>query len=369
MKKMKWLAPAFALVVGASALFASHVPALFAQEGQRRKGTEKAPGGCFICGNMQGMHTGLFEASDWFGTLAWDACPIKKYADDHPLELERDCQKLKAQLKITSFKFACPSLAPYCEPETKEPKKKPCENPSTDENPPPWFDTPSCELKEVDPWVAPQTVDEEGNLLPPGQVWCVASYLFCGEFSGPPQTIRVIKKVTIDPAAWNSNNSAVSTEASMKACQSFIDQHKNAPKRRICCDTWANAADRPPSPGSCEAISDPDCDGIPNYKDPFPFHPRPTDYTSQSPLTGFPFWKDFKNALPDELCECQWEFIDARYKCSDVRVHNSATRGSSNQAKYDYQVKWKCQATGREIVTTREVTMPGLFCPRGRQNN
>jgi hypothetical protein len=131
MKRMNWLAPAFTLALAASALFASHVPASLAQqEQQRRKGTERVPGGCFICGNIPGVHTESFEGADWFGTLAWDACPIKKYSEDHPEELKGICQKIKAKLKFTFFKDSCPSLAPYCEPEEKKPDEKnpKCEN-------------------------------------------------------------------------------------------------------------------------------------------------------------------------------------------------------------------------------------------------
>lgn len=97
------------------------------QEQQRRKGTERAPGGCFICGNMPGMHTAMFEGADWFGTLAWDACPIKTYSEKHPNELKVVCQKIKADLKFTSFKDSCPSLAPYCEPEEKKPPEEECD--------------------------------------------------------------------------------------------------------------------------------------------------------------------------------------------------------------------------------------------------
>jgi hypothetical protein len=256
-------------------------------------------------------------------------------------------------------------------PSDKKPPKKPCENLPTNAKPPDWFDTGSCdgESESVTPWVGTQIVDGGGRLLPPGQVWCVANYGICRSSQrDSPDLIRVIKKVTIDLAAWNSDNSSVRSEAAMTACQSFIDEHKNAPQPSICCDTWEQARNRLPPPGSCYPISDVDCDGIPNDQDPFPFHPHSTEYTSYSPLTNFPFWKDFKNAVPHEPCECQWELIDARYTCSDVRVQNSARRGSSNQAKYDYQAKWKCPATGREIITTRQVTMPGLFCPRGRAN-
>lgn len=112
---------AIVCAVAMAGLFGPSLQPSSGQEQQRRKGTERAPGGCFICGNMPGMHTAIFEGADWFGTVAWDACPVKKYSEDHPNELKALCQKIKAEFikegfKFTSFKESCPSLAPYCEP-------------------------------------------------------------------------------------------------------------------------------------------------------------------------------------------------------------------------------------------------------------
>lgn len=235
-----------------------------------------------------------------------------------------------------------------------------CKNPPSSAPLPPWLDPRSCrESVGVGPALTSQRVDDQNRLLPPGQVWCVAVYSICRGGIHTPNLIPVIKKVTIDVAMWHNNY----IEAVDSACQSFFDEHRSAPNRSVCCDTWEDASDNPAA-GPCDPISDPDCDGIPNYQDAFPFHARVREYTSDSPRTRFPFWKDLENAVPSEYCDCQWELIDTRYKCSNVRVHNSAGRGSSNQAKYKYQAKWKCPSNDRQIITTREVTMPGLYCPR-----
>lgn len=283
--------------------------------------------------------------------------------ENHPEVRQSICDQLKPFMPNGLY---CSQIASYCSPEYKKPPKKPCENPPVNAKPPDWFDTGSCdgESESVTPWVGTQTVDNEDRPLPPGQVWCHANYLLCGDdfpVYRHPYRVQAIKKVTIDVAAWNNNYNQAATDA----CQSFFDEHTNAPATKICCDKWEQATDNNLA-GSCNPLEDADCDGITNYQDPFPLHPRSTEYTRHSPLSDFPFWKDFKNAIPHEYCECQWELIDARYKCSNVRVQNSARRGSSNQAKYDYQAKWKCPATGREIITTRQVTMPGLSCPRVR---
>jgi hypothetical protein len=330
----------------------------------------EAPCGCYTC-QWQLVPTLYVYFPDapknCYGIVGFSACRVEMAK--MPDKGKAYCQKIKKELGITSFRGRdCPEWAAECGEEDKKPPKKPCENPPP-ENTPPWFDTGSCEgeSESVASWGGAQIVDDQNRLLPPGQVWCVANYSICrSSFRDAPQIISVIKKVTIDVAAWKGSHYK---EAVTAACQSFMDEHKSAPDRKICCDTWEEASKGPLRPGACDPISDPDCDGIPNYQDPFPLHPRSTEYTSNSPLTNFPFWKDFKNAIPHESCECQWELIDARYKCSDVRVQNSARRGSSNQAKYNYQAKWKCPATGREIITTREVTMPGLSCPRGRPNS
>ena len=245
-------------------------------------------------------------------------------------------------------------------------EKEPCETPTANRLPP-WFDERSCsQAKTVGLSLSALKVDEfTGALLGPGEIRCVAEYTACSSIPGiVDQTLSSVKSVMINLNAWNS---ADYLKAANSACQSFFNEHRSAPRRKICCDKKYNSLDN--YFGRCSRYHDVDCDGIGNVYDSLPFHPRSNEYTSEVPETPFPFWKDFKNAVPLEPCPCKWKFLDARYKCTNVRVHSSAARGSSNQAKYDYQAKWRCPATGQEIITTRQMTMPGLYCPRGRANN
>lgn len=255
-----------------------------------------------------------------------------------------------------------------CLRDGKEPPlKKPCKNPPSVTDFPDWYYSLT---RDCDPHMSAVVVTGEAyRALPPDQILCVAKLSFCETPIAKTQ-IGVSKMVTIDPAAWESDRATDWLVPALAACQSFFnEQTANRPTDGICCSTWEKALKDRPTETGCYPNLDADCDGLTNDKDPFPLHPRSTEYTSNSPLTNFPFWKDFKNATPGESCECQWELIDVRYKCANVSVQNSGRRGRSNQAKYDYQVKWKCPTTGREIVTNRQVTMPGLYCPRGRPNN
>ena len=114
MKRMKWSVPAFALALAASALFASHVPASLAQQGQQFPPISRKPAcGCYVCGTLLAV---MFEDKDCAGILAADACGER--LANLPKEKREDfCQKIKATLKFTSFKDYCPVYAPYCGPE------------------------------------------------------------------------------------------------------------------------------------------------------------------------------------------------------------------------------------------------------------
>ena len=114
MKRMKWSVPAFALALAASALFASHVPASLAQQGQQFPPSSRKPAcGCYVCGTLLAV---MFEDKDCAGILAADACGER--LANLPKEKREDfCQKIKATLKFTSFKDYCPVYAPYCGPE------------------------------------------------------------------------------------------------------------------------------------------------------------------------------------------------------------------------------------------------------------
>ncbi len=113
MKRMKWSAPASALALAVSALFASHVPAS-AQQGQQFPPSSRKPAcGCYVCGKLLAV---MFEDKDCAGILTADACGER--LENLPIEKrEGFCQKIKATLKFTSFKDSCPVYAPYCGPE------------------------------------------------------------------------------------------------------------------------------------------------------------------------------------------------------------------------------------------------------------
>ena len=111
MKRMKWLAPASALALAASALFASHVPASLAQQGQQFPPSSRKPAcGCYVCGKLLAV---TFEDKDCYGILAADACG-ESLANMPKAKRESFCQEVKARVGFTSFKDSCPVYAPYC---------------------------------------------------------------------------------------------------------------------------------------------------------------------------------------------------------------------------------------------------------------
>jgi hypothetical protein len=66
MTRLRWLTPALALMLAASALFAGVAPVVSAQQ------ASGPGGGCYICGTLDYV---LVEGAYWFGILAEDACP------------------------------------------------------------------------------------------------------------------------------------------------------------------------------------------------------------------------------------------------------------------------------------------------------
>ena len=70
---MKWLPPAFALALAASALFASLVSDLLAQQGQQNPPTSRKPAcGCYVCGKL--IYVEFPNKGDCAGILAEDVC-------------------------------------------------------------------------------------------------------------------------------------------------------------------------------------------------------------------------------------------------------------------------------------------------------
>lgn len=111
---MNWLTLVFALALAASSLFAGYIPASLAQQ-PSADNLRKGACGCFVCGEMPGMHTVTFADKDCAGILAEDACG-QRLAQLPKEQLERFCQRIKAKLNFTSFKDSCAGVAPFCGP-------------------------------------------------------------------------------------------------------------------------------------------------------------------------------------------------------------------------------------------------------------
>jgi len=307
---MEWVALAFAMALAASALF-SHIPASVAQQGQeRRKGTETTPGGCFICGNLPGMHTAMFQGADWFGTVAWEACPIKKYSEDHPKELESVCQKIKTDLKITSFKVSCPSLASYCEPDKKEPPPETkCEKPT------PWSDTSSSSgCKDVQD--TRFTIDKGSP---------TATVSMCGSTVFTKRSEDFVKDEALAAA--------------------YLSALKNFFPKKICCDTFREAA-RTAKP--CDPRQDVDCDGKPNQTDTdSDGFPAVNIFSRGDGAPIDPAGGDFDenpNFAPRPSdCECKWELVKGTVDCSP-----------DGKGRDFYRATWRCPSNGVERSTRKE---------------
>jgi hypothetical protein len=113
-KKIKGVAPAFALALAASALFVGHIPDTWAQQ---EPGSRKPACGCYVCGKLIAV---TFGEKDCAGILSESACG-ERLANLPNKEREGFCQKIKAQVRFTSFKDSCPVYAPYCGPKTTDP--------------------------------------------------------------------------------------------------------------------------------------------------------------------------------------------------------------------------------------------------------
>lgn len=305
-KRMKWLAPGFALALAWWSLFASHVPALLAQqEQQRREGTEDIPGGCFICGNRPGMHTAMFEGADWFGTLAWDACPIKKYSENNPEKLKGVCRKIKEELKFTSFKDSCPSLAPYCPEEKKSPDTK-CEPPA-----PPWFgDSADCKDVQEAQITATRTA--------------ITVYL-CG--------YRIFTY---------SDKSVMNDPLMLPAYKAALRDALRANVGKVCCNRFRQAA-RTGKP--CNARTDIDCDGKPNQSDVDnngvpEFGERAVRVPPDSSFDPFPDGMTDDEIAPSasECKGCKWVLRSGELKCSP-----------DGRQRHAYQARWYCPSTRVEV--------------------
>ena len=106
----------FGRLLVASALLVSHVPPSSAQQGQDKYGNRKKECGCYVCGKPLYVYY-VHKEKDCAGILAEPQC-AGALESLPPADRASFCQKIKAEVKFSSFKDSCPSFAPYCEPDT-----------------------------------------------------------------------------------------------------------------------------------------------------------------------------------------------------------------------------------------------------------
>ena len=324
MKRRTLLAMAFAL-----ALVASYALASLGQ--QMPDSNRKPPCGCFICGTLDYV---LFDdGKDCAGILAQDACP-EEMAKMPSEKRAAICQKIKAKLKLTSFKDSCQIFAPFCESQKNEKPK--CEPPRAGSNSAPWFSPGDC--REKGRIIQNRTSSDDWY---PGRP-CSIIYWLEGCSETATNIATVLKRTR-----------------SESECDAFFDLH-DKPEREVCCDKWQQAT---ASGSPCNPMVDADCDGIPNQRDPFPIQPQPREFQNSSGVNDMlPIWKDIADRIPQEPCEgCQWTVGKLDYKCKNVEIHR---RESYREAQYEYQARWKCPSTGRELVTSGRMSARGAQCPR-----
>jgi hypothetical protein len=321
MKRMKWLAPAFALVLGASALFASHVPALLAQQGQQNPPISRKPAcGCYVCGKLDAVE--FPDKGDCAGILAEDACG-QQVANFPKEKREGFCQKVKAQLKFTSFKDSCPVFTSFCQDQgqgpTKEPPEKKCEKPT------PWFGGSSNCSEVQSPVVAVNA----------GAV----TLTICGYpvFRWVPPDNDPLQLVAYKPA--------------------LRDWVKTRVGSKICCDKLREAA-RTGVP--CYPGVDVDCDGKPNQTDVDSADPNYPDINNLfskpegAPVAPFPQGLDPDDPdflPPQDKCDCKWELVTGSLNCSP-----------DGKQRHFYQARWRCPSTGNERFT-RKYAAATAPCP------
>jgi hypothetical protein len=104
MKKIKLLAPAFALLLEASVLFASHIPAYSTQpRGQDPKGSRKDECGCYVCGRLEAVEY-ADKAADCAGIVQENKCRQSLGSDQVSPEVRRSfCEQVKAKGCQTSM--------------------------------------------------------------------------------------------------------------------------------------------------------------------------------------------------------------------------------------------------------------------------
>jgi len=315
--------------IGASFLPGSLPPRGFAGGTVAAQGTRKPACGCFVCGNMPGMHTVTILDKDCAGILAEDACATE-LANMPVRQVEAFCQKLQAQSQFRSFKDSCPVFAPLCEPKTEkapenEPKddKRKCEPPT-----PPWFSSQDC--KDLQDPVVEFTQQQLDVYL-------------CGYkiFSRTPATAAY-------PAMFTDRTFAQAYRDALR------DTLRAMVPQKICCNRFREAA---MTGKPCDAAADADCDGRLNNVDADGDLPQINGlaFTEAVPATEprdpFPTGLDEKELMPTEKCkDCKWELIKGVLKCNP-----------DPSQRHSYEATWRCPTAGA-VVEVVKLSPPGVKC-------
>lgn len=315
--------------IGASFMPASLTPQGFASGTVAAQGTRKPACGCFVCGNLPGMHTVTFDNTDCAGILAEDAC-TEQLANMPSRQIEAFCRKLENESQFRSFKDSCPVFAPLCEPKTEkatenEPKdeKRKCEPPT-----PPWFSTQDC--KDLQDPVVEFTQQQLDVYL-------------CGYkiFSRTPATAAHPEMFT----------DALFAQAYRTALR---DNLRAQVPRKVCCNQFRQAAmtGRP-----CDSAADVDCDGRLNNVDADGDLPEINGlaFTENVPPTAprdlFPQGLNDDALMPTEECkDCKWELIKGVLKCN-----------ADPSQRHSYEATWRCPPTGA-VVEVVKLSPPGVNC-------
>ena len=291
--------------------------------GQQNPPTSRKPAcGCYVCGKLDAVE--FPDKGDCAGILAEDACT--QNLGNLPREKrEGFCQKIKAQLKFTSFKDSCPAFAASCEPGGSTggnpPPEKKCEKPT------PWFGgSPNC--KEVQ---SPVIAINAGAI----------TLTICGY-----------------PVFRLEDNDPVFLESAYKPVLKAWVQSRVGSK--ICCDKLREAA-RTGTP--CNPGSDIDCDGKPNQTDvdstyappsPVPDINNLFSKPEGAPIAPFPEGLDPDDPdflPPQDKCDCKWELVKGTVNCSP-----------DGKQRHFYQAHWRCPSTGNERFT-RKYAAATAPCP------
>jgi hypothetical protein len=280
--------------------------------------TRKPACGCYVCG----LSYEPFDDRDngCAGILAEDACPSA--LSQMPAESRAAfCQRVKTVRKFSSFKDACPGLASICESGSSEPStKRDCEPP------PPWQNASSSKTscKDIQ---SPQVSINQG----------VVSLAFCGY------------------AVWSYAGRAPDGQvdnAFNQGYQSTLTKWVKAQiGSRVCCDKFQEAIQRGQT---CDPRVDVDCDGKPNGSDSVWSSELGASLpdinifkkSEGAPVDRFPpgLDPDDPNFMPPyEKCDCKWELLKGTLTCS-----------MDGKQPHVYQAKWKCPATGNELLTRKE---------------